>query len=1127
MVDERAPGAAGAGEAKRYDAFVSYSHAADGELAPALQAALQRFTRTWRQRRALEVFRDDTGLGVNPDLWASITTALDRSDWFVHLCSPAAAESVWVGREIERWVATRGPDRLLPVLTEGTFTWDETAGDIDLARSTAAHPALAGVFRAEPRHLDLSWARTATDLTLRNARFRSEIAGIAAPIHGRDRDELEGEDVVRQRQVRRLVRGVVAVLVVLVLAASASAVVAVRNGREADRQRDEAEAQRTEAEKQRAEAELQARTATSQRLADLSRTAEGELGQLLAAQAHRTAPTTQATGAMIEALGGATDSGGTGVVGRLTGHDGEVVSVAHSRDGAHVVTVDAAGAVRVFTAAGGAVGDPAELDATDAEIVGTDVVAAATPEGVALLDLGAGTADRVVDVGGAVLRVARVGDGDLVAAGTESGGVALVGTDGEVVARADGAHTEPVRFVGASDDGSTLVSFGAASESEAPGEPHAGGTVVVHDPSDLAAEAEWTAEGGVLALAPDGATVAVAAPWTAPEGDAGSAVARVLDTATGALSTTLYTFEPYVPRAAAFTPSGQEVVVLTTGGVDNAPGQAFLTTLGGDRLATESFPTVIMESNRSVSVAPDGTSAVIGGSDPAAPLVTLGDDAFGAPVVLDGRRPTVPLSVSDTGMVTVTGDSQVGLAALATGAVELVVPSVGDQAAVSPDGSRLLTVEGLVDTATGEDVGDDPLPPPQLDVPPSFSVDGSRVTYVVRSPSDDEVAVVDLAAGTLVATGPAPAPLCTSGTSGAGEPYSDCDAHAAFVALSPDGTQVALRPPGPDGEVALEVVDVTDGWVSRATTTTEGGGPVAFSADGTELLVQAGGLVRRHDATTLEPSGSGRGTELTGRWEADGDALATVAECSVALTDPVSLRPVATIPVGSFVGEAGCESAVDATWVHRGATLLTAFDDCEAGDCRLRRWELDPDALAADLCSRTGRNLTADEWEQYLAGFAYERTCEEWPGGGTTGDAGDAPADAPPTTVAGSTSTTSPPPPTTAGPTTTTTAPATVADGEPVALEELLEGLYGDDPTYTYAGDCADVAPDAPLETTLCTSEIRRDGQELVVAVGAYESEVYAYHLLVEVGRGWVLTETYGVTGEADEVFPDWVLGDG
>src|SRR5688572_31157284 len=85
--------------ARRYDAFVSYSHAADGKLAPALQAALHRFAKPWYRRRALRVFRDETSLSASPALWPSIEAALAASRYFVLLASPAAAQSRWVGQE--------------------------------------------------------------------------------------------------------------------------------------------------------------------------------------------------------------------------------------------------------------------------------------------------------------------------------------------------------------------------------------------------------------------------------------------------------------------------------------------------------------------------------------------------------------------------------------------------------------------------------------------------------------------------------------------------------------------------------------------------------------------------------------------------------------------------------------------------------------------------------------------------------------------------------------------------------------------------------------------------------------------------------------------------------------------
>lgn len=237
-----------------FDAFISYGHAADGKLAPALQTGLQRFARPWHKRRALRVFRDDTGLSVNPDLWGSIRAALDDAEWCILLASPQAAQSVWVNQELEHWLATRPQGRILPVLTEGTLVWDPARSAFDPERSTALPRALQGYFEAEPRHLDLTWARDETQLDLRHARFRDAIADLAAPIHGVAKDELESEDVRQHRRAVRVRRASFAGLAVLLVLALTAVGVAVG---------------------QRNRAQHEARVSDSQRLAIQAQTLTG------------------------------------------------------------------------------------------------------------------------------------------------------------------------------------------------------------------------------------------------------------------------------------------------------------------------------------------------------------------------------------------------------------------------------------------------------------------------------------------------------------------------------------------------------------------------------------------------------------------------------------------------------------------------------------------------------------------------------------------------------------------------------------------------------------------------------------------------------------------------------------
>jgi WD40 repeat protein len=261
-----------------YDAFISYSHAADDALAPAVQRALQTLARPWNRRRALEVFRDQTGLAVSPGLWTSICDGLDESEHFVLLASPEAASSTWVNQEIDRWLESHSIDRLLPVLTAGEWCWDAQRDDFDWDRSTAVPAALRGRVAEDPRHLDLRWARTEAELDLRHSRFRESMAQLAAPMHHMSPQDLESSDVARFRHLVRLRRAAVAVLCALLALVSVVGVVALRNARQAR--------------EQQGLAERQAERALSLQLLAQAKTVRAQrLSLLLTAEAARLNPT--------------------------------------------------------------------------------------------------------------------------------------------------------------------------------------------------------------------------------------------------------------------------------------------------------------------------------------------------------------------------------------------------------------------------------------------------------------------------------------------------------------------------------------------------------------------------------------------------------------------------------------------------------------------------------------------------------------------------------------------------------------------------------------------------------------------------------------------------------------------
>ncbi|MEV5541499.1 hypothetical protein AB0L13_32100 [Saccharopolyspora shandongensis] len=211
-----------------YDAFMSYSHALDGELAPTLQRELERFAKPWYRMRALRVFRDNASLSANPGLWSSIESALEASRWFVLMASPEAATSPWVAREVAWWLDNRSPDRVLVVVTSGEFAWDEATQDVDRLRSTAVPPTLIGAFREEPRWVNLRWVRAPEQADRADPRMRECVADIAAAIRGIPKDQVIGEHVRRHRSTMRIARAAVttmAVLLVLALVAAGIAMV--------------------------------------------------------------------------------------------------------------------------------------------------------------------------------------------------------------------------------------------------------------------------------------------------------------------------------------------------------------------------------------------------------------------------------------------------------------------------------------------------------------------------------------------------------------------------------------------------------------------------------------------------------------------------------------------------------------------------------------------------------------------------------------------------------------------------------------------------------------------------------------------------------------------------------------
>jgi WD40 repeat protein/DNA-binding SARP family transcriptional activator len=187
------------------------------------------------------------------------------------------------------------------------------------------------------------------------------------------------------------------------------------------------------------------------------------------------------------------------------------------------------------------------------------------------------------------------------------------------------------------------------------------------------------------------------------------------------------------------------------------------------------------------------------------------------------------------------------------------------------------------------------------------------------------------------------------------------------VAFSPDGRMLASGID--DGTVLL--TRVPDGTMMHKLTVTEGPSTtaLAFSPDGTTLATGAvNGKVRLWDPRT----GAARrtwvaqaGFVLSTVYSPDGTVLATSGtDGTAALWDVRSAKQIGT-PLNGPSQRWGM-AVFDAT----GHTLATALQD---GTVLL--WNVDPRSWLERACAVAGRDLTSQEWAEFLPGRPYQPPC--------------------------------------------------------------------------------------------------------------------------------------------------------
>jgi WD40 repeat protein len=918
------------GEDMRYDGFISYSHAADGRLAPALQKALQKLAKPWFRRRSLEIFRDETGLSVDPHLWKAIVTALDDSEWFVLLTSPLAAQSEWVNREIEHWKANRSVDRILPVLTDGHWEWDEKAGEFT-PESDAVPPALRGVFTDEPRHLDLRWAREEQQVDLNNSRFRNAVAEIAAPLHGVTKDEIEGEDVRQHRRTVRVAWSAAASLAVLTVAAVAAGGIAVINANRAEDRRILAESQRLAAQSQ----------------TELERP---DLAFLLAAQGYRLNPNTGTESALLTAVANLPE-----VKERIpTGGPVAAVAISDVADRVWTATVDGDLTARRFS-------DGEQVARAQGLITG-DVVAMSK----------AGD-DRVVVTDG--LRVTTLDDKlrpTVVRIPREAlVSLAVDPTTGRIA----GGSVDGTVFVWGPEGKEPITTFTAA-----PGD--AGGQF-----SPVTAVA-WTPDGALIAASQDGgirrydldtpATPVWEQPQTATPGQWASAV-TVVDDGTIVTGGTDGTVGFWNGADGTLTDAGLGQLhpdsVRGLAATGYAPEEGSVASVGDDGnlqywnhlTGLSPVPFIRVDERAATSIAWDPTNpsrGITGGEAGGVVLLDYGPDRR-QPLAraVDGWSGATKVAVSPTGDRLVVAREVGGRSDTSAQPVTALVLTN----AVDPDPSaQSARIEGLVESLTFTPNGELALAGTGVGTVAVWdgSAKKATVTEVARGESVTGVAVSPN--GELVATGSVSSTIDTKpsaplrlwrleGERLVADREIGFPAYSFGLAFTPDGSRLIA---GGTNQIAIypleggdaTIIDVADDIVRS----------VAVSPDGTTVAVGLwSGPVRLFELATGQPTGDDlrlqkRATDMAIR--DDGRELATVsADGNFIVWDLASRSRLSDRPMSATAPDAA-----------RGlAPSLGVGPDfaitASSGDDRLVKWSLQPDDWIAEGCDVHKRELSEAE----------------------------------------------------------------------------------------------------------------------------------------------------------------------
>jgi hypothetical protein len=207
------------------------------------------------------------------------------------------------------------------------------------------------------------------------------------------------------------------------------------------------------------------------------------------------------------------------------------------------------------------------------------------------------------------------------------------------------------------------------------------------------------------------------------------------------------------------------------------------------------------------------------------------------------------------------------------------------------------------------------------------------------------------------------------------------------LAITDDGALVARSfTSAADGSERVEVYDVRTGErVIPDVELPSGVGSftaLAFTPDGRTLSFgddtgKIGNVDLSSGSVEREVFQGAAGSVLSLGYTADGEHLLGVLGSTSAVLWDTSSRSIVGIPI------TGPPSAFDIS--IRDSSFLWAISDLAmrhlvvSVDGGMRQWNIDFESWPDIACERAGRNLTRDEWDQYMpADDAYHQTCPQF-----------------------------------------------------------------------------------------------------------------------------------------------------